>query len=151
MKPFFMFIFAVFFLGASVLSAETSHDHALALVGGPKGGRLLEHTNPRAEFFVENDKTVAITFYDHELNPVPAADQNVVVIAEESGVKTTLEFEKKGEVLVSKGKLPEGHAPKLVVQFKQDADAKPRNFRFVVEDHICPVCKRAEYACICGH
>jgi hypothetical protein len=26
--------------------------------GGPKGGRLLEKTKPRAEFFVEKDRTV---------------------------------------------------------------------------------------------
>ncbi len=135
--------------GSQILNAATDHDHSL--VGGPKGGRLLEHTEPRAEFFVEKDKTVTITFYDKDLKPVPASEQNVVVVAEEGGVKTTLEFEKKGDVLVSKGQLPEGHAPKLVVQFKQTADAKPMNFRFVVEDHICGVCKRAEYACICAH
>lgn len=139
-----------FFLGGSLtLNAETGHDHSLA--GGPKGGRLLENTEPRAEFFVEKDKSVTITFYDSDLKPVPAEGQSVLVISEENGVKTELEFEKKNDVFVSKGKLPEGHAPKLVVQFKQTPEAKPINFRFTVEDHICPVCKRAEYACICGH
>ena len=142
-------LMVVLFGGSQILNAATDHDHSLA--GGPKGGRLLEHTEPRAEFFVEKDKTVTITFYDKDLKPVPALEQNVVVVAEENGSKTTLEFEKTGDVLVSKGKLPEGHAPKLVVQFKQTADAKPTNFRFVVEDHICGVCKRAEYACICAH
>lgn len=135
--------------GAFALHAEEKHDHRLA--GGPKGGRLLEHTNPKAEFFVQKDKTITITFYDKDLKQVPASEQNVVVVAEENGVKTTLEFEKKGDVLVSQGSLPEGQAPKLVVQFKQTADSKPRNFRFVVEDHICGVCKRAEYACVCAH
>ena len=142
-------ILALFFATPAAHAVEKPHDHAL--VGGPKGGRLLEHTEPRAEFFVEKDKTVTITFYDSQLNPVPVAEQTVVVIAELDGVKTTLEFEKKDDVLVSKGKLPEGHAPKLVVQFKQTADAKQQNFRFVIEDHVCSVCKRAEYACICGH
>ncbi len=137
---------------ASNANAETpqGHDHN-APVGGPKGGRLLEHTEPNAEFFVEKDRTVTITFYDKELKPVAAAEQNVSVIAEADGKKTTLEFEKKGDVLVSKGKLPDGHALNLVVRFKQTPDDQARNFRFVYEDHICSVCKRAEYACICGH
>lgn len=143
-------LLSIFILsGAFSLYAETGHDHHL--VGGPKGGRLLEHTNPQAEFFVEKDNTVTITFYDDALKPVPVVEQSVTVIAEEGGVKTKLEFEKKGDVLVSKSKLPKGHAPKLIIQFKQTAEAKPRNFRFVIEDHICSVCKRAEYACICAH
>ena len=39
----------------------------------------------------------------------------------------------------------------LVVQFKQTADAKPQNFRFKLDLHTCGGCKRAEYACTCGH
>ncbi len=128
-------------------SAEESHNH----IGGPKGGRLLENTEPRAEFYVEKDNTVTITFYDDTLKPVPVTDQSVSVIAEADGAKTTLEFEKKGDVLASKGSLPGAHGLNLVVQFKQAADAKPVNFRFTLEDHICDVCKRAEYACICEH
>lgn len=34
------------------------------------GGRLLENESPRAEFFVEKDKTVTITFYDKDLKAV---------------------------------------------------------------------------------
>ena len=130
-------------------NAYAGGDHHTA--GGPKGGRLLENTEPRAEFFVEKDLSVTVTFYDKELKPVAAAGQTVSVIAETGGKKTTLDFEKKGDVLVSKGPLPKEHALNLVVRFKQTPDDKPRNFRFVYEDHICGVCKRAEYACICGH
>ncbi len=133
----------------TALYAETGHDHKR--VGGPKGGRLLENTDPRAEFYVEKDNTVTVTFYDDVLKPVAVAEQNVTVIAETEGNKTTVEFEKKGDVLISKGTLPAGHALNLVVQFKQTAAAKPSNSRFILEDHICGVCKRAEYACICGH
>lgn len=129
--------------------AESDHDHHK--VGGPKGGRLLENTIPAAEFYVEKDRTVTVTFYDDMLKPVVAAEQAVTVIADAEGNKTTVEFEKKGDVLVSKIALPEAHAANLVVQFKQTADAKPVNFRFVYEDHVCGSCKRAEYACICGH
>ncbi len=126
------------------------HDHH-APVGGPKGGRLLENTEPHAEFFVEKDLSVTVTFYDQALKPVAAAEQTVSVIAETGGKKTTLDFEKKGDILVSKGSLPEEHALNLVVRFKQTPDDKARNFRFIYEDHICPVCQRAEYACICEH
>ena len=57
----------------------------------------------------------------------------MTVIADAKGGKATVEFEKKGDVLVSKTKLPEGDGYNLVVQFKQTADAKPQNFRFKLE------------------
>ena len=118
-------------------------------LGGPKGGRLLEKIEPKAEFFLEKDHTVTITFYDAALKPVPAGGQIVTVIADAKDGKATVEFEKKGDVLVSKTKLPEGDGYNLVVQFKQAADAKPQNFRFKLETLTCGECKRAEYACIC--
>jgi hypothetical protein len=133
----------------AIVNAEAGHDHERA--GGPKGGRLLDDTEPRAEFFVEKDNTVTITFYDDALKPVAVTEQAVTVIADAEGNKSTLEFEKKGDVLVSKGALPEGEGLNLVVQFKQTAEAKPMNFRFVLEKGMCGMCKRAEYACICEH
>lgn len=146
-----LIIVASVLFASSGAYAETPHGHEHSAAGGPKGGRLLENTKPHAEFFIEKDKTVTMAFYDEELKPVPAAEQNVLVTAEQNGVKTKLEFEKKGEVLVSKGKLPEGDAPKIVVQFRQAPDAKPSNFRFTANEEVCGECKRAEYACICAH
>ena len=113
-------------------------------IGGPKGGRLLEKTDPRAEFYVEKDRTVTIAFYDAALKPVPAAAQTVTVIADAKDGKAKLEFEKKGDVLVSKTKLPEGDGYSLVVQFKPTTDAKPQNFRFKLETHECGECKRSQ-------
>ena len=118
-------------------------------LGGPKGGRLLEKTEPKAEFYLEKDRTVTITFYDAALKAVPAKEQVVTVIADAKGGKEKVEFDKKGDVLVSKKKLPEGDGYPVVVQFKQSADAKPQNFRFNLETHECGGCKRAEYACTC--
>ena len=118
-------------------------------LGGPKGGRLLEKTEPKAEFYLEKDRTITITFYDAALKPVAAGGQVVTVIADAKGGKATIEFEKKGDVLVSKTKVPEGDGYSLVVQFKQSAEAKPQNFRFKLETHTCEGCKRAEYSCIC--
>ena len=119
--------------------------------GGPKGGRLLDKTSPKAEFHVEKDHTVTIAFYDANLKPVPAAGQNVTVIADAKSGKAKLEFEKKGDVLVSKTKLPEGDGYNVVVQFKQTAEAKPVNLRFKLDMSICGGCKLAEYGCTCGH
>ena len=118
-------------------------------LGGPKGGRFLEKTEPKAEFYVEKDHTISITFYDAALKPVPVAAQSVTVIAEAKAGKAIIEFEKKGDVLVSKTKLPEGNGYNLIVQFKQTAEAKPQNFRFKLDLGTCAACKRPEYSCIC--
>jgi hypothetical protein len=118
-------------------------------LGGPKGGRIMEGTEPKAEFYLEKDHTVTIAFYDSALKPIAATGQNVTVIVDASGSKTKLEFEKKGDVLVSKTKLPTGGDYNVVVQLKQTADAKPQNFRFKLDLATCGGCKRLEYACIC--
>src|SRR5262245_20216781 len=81
--------------------------HAADKQGGPKGGRFLEKTSPKAEFFVEKDQTVSINFYDAALKPVPVADQTVTVIAEAKTGKQKIDFQKRGESLVSKTRLPE--------------------------------------------
>ena len=129
--------------------AQDKHDHKHLVT--PKGGKLLEKTEPHAEFVVEKDRTVTINFYDHDMKTVPVAAQTVTVIADAKSGKATLEFEKKGYSLVSKTKLPEGDGYNVVVQFKQTADAKPVNLRFKLDLHVCGGCKLAKYACTCGH
>ena len=128
---------------ATLNAADKKH------LGGPKGGRLLEKTDPHAEFFVEKDHNVTITFYDTALKPVPVTAQSVSVIADAKDGKAKIEFEKKGDILTSKTRLPEGDGYNLIVQFKQTAEARPQNYRFKLETHICGGCKRAEYACTC--
>src|SRR5688572_14884942 len=114
-------------LSASLLAGTAAEKKVEA---GPKGGRLLAKTQPKAEFLVEKDHTVSIRFYDTTLKPVAAAEQNVIVIANAKSGKAKLEFEKKDDnLLVSKSKLPEGDGYPVIVQFKQDAEAKPQNFR----------------------
>ena len=115
----------------------------------PKGGRLLHTTPPHAEFVIEKDRTVTINLYNAELKPVAVTTQTVTVQADAKDGKAKLEFEKKGDSLVSKTKLPEGDGYNIVVQFKQTADAKPLNLRFKLDMNICSGCKRAEYACHC--
>jgi len=137
---------AMFLLGIAAAGAADKKVEA-----GPRGGRILDKTSPKAEFFVEKDRSVTITFYDAKLKPVPAAEQSVTIVANAKSGKATVEFEKKGDVLASKSKLPEGEGYNLVVQLRQTADAKPRNFRFVLDLSTCGGCKRVEYACTCGH
>jgi hypothetical protein len=134
---------------ALFVNAADKHDHDHK--GGPKGGRLLDKTEPHAEFVIEKDRSVSIHFYDHDLKPVAATTQSVTVQADAKTGKTKLDFEKKGDSLVSKTKLPEGEGYNLVVQLKQTAEAKPQNFRIKLDLSTCGECKRAEYACTCEH
>ena len=134
-------------VGLFTASAADKHEHKVT----PKGGRLLEKTEPHAEFVVEKDRSVTINFYNEEMKPVAATTQTVTVIADAKSGKATLQFEKKGDVLVSKTKLPEGDGYNVVVQFKQTAEAKPQNIRFKLDMSICGECKRAEYGCTCDH
>ena len=131
------------------LTIGISLAHAAKITPGPKGGRLLENETPRAEFFVETNKTVSITFYDANLKPVAVSEQVVAVTAETKGGKVKIEFEKKGDVLVSKTPLPEGDGYNVVVQLRSKPDAKPQNFRIKYDTATCGKCKRPEYACIC--
>ena len=116
---------------------------------GPRKGRILELEGVNAEFFVEKDRTVSIAFYNAGGKQQPAAAQVISAIAEAPGAKTKLEFEKKGDLLVSKAPLPAGEGYQVVVQAKTTADAKPKNFRIKLETHECKKCHNPEYACIC--
>lgn len=136
-------------IGLTTATAADNDEHKH--LATPKGGRLLDKTTPHAEFVVEKDRTVTINFYADDLKPVAATTQSVTVIADAKSGKATLEFEKKGDSLVSKTKLPAGEGYNIVVQFKQTANAKPMNLRFKLDMYICGGCQRAEYGCICGH
>jgi hypothetical protein len=143
-------LFIVALMGFVVSTAPAADKK---VVGGPKGGRLLEMDAPRAEFFVEKDKTVSLTFYDANLKPVAVTEQTATATAETKtkAGKVKMEFEKKGDALVSKTALPEGEGYNVVVQVKAKADGKPKNFRISLDLNTCGECKRAEYACTCGH
>jgi hypothetical protein len=136
---------------ASILPATAADEHDHGHAAPPRGGRMLDGTEPHAEFLVEKDRSVTIAFYNHDMKPVAAEGQTVTVIADAKDGKTKIEFEKKGDVLASKAKLPEGEDYGIVVQFRQTADAKPQNLRFKLNLAMCGECKLAEYACTCAH
>lgn len=116
---------------------------------GPRKGRIIELDKQNAEFFVEKDRTISIAFYDAAGKQQPAADQVITATAEAPGAKAKLEFEKKGDLLVSKTPLPAGEGYQVVVQAKASADAKPKNFRIKLQLHNCGKCSNPEYACTC--
>ena len=121
----------------------------VTIKAGPRKGRLLEVDKEKAEFFVEKDRTISIAFYDAEMKAQPAAAQVVSATAEAPTGKTKLEFEKKGDQLVSKAPLPAGEHYSVVVQVKSGADAKPNNFRIKLDLSTCAGCSNPEYACTC--
>lgn len=116
---------------------------------GPRHGRILPVGEPKAEFFVETEKSVSIKFYDKENKVVAPAAQTVSATIDAKGKKTKLEFIKKGDALVSSAKIPDGDANPIVVQVKTTADAKPQNFRFKLDLSTCKECSNPEYACTC--
>ncbi len=137
-------------LTAAVLVAFTGSAFAAATVkAGPRKGRILEVETQQAEFFIEKDRTVSIAFYDAAMKAQPAAAQVVTATAEAPSGKVKLEFEKKGDLLVSKTPLPEGEHYTIVVQVKTAADAKAKNFRIPMDLAECGKCHNPEYACIC--
>lgn len=118
-------------------------------IPGPKGGRILTADAPHVEFFVEKDRTVTVSFYDQALKPVALTGQVVSATAEAKSGKVKLDFAEKGGALVSKTALPEGDDYNVVVQIKDNASARPKNYRVLFHDEMCPECSRAEYACVC--
>ncbi|MCB1103268.1 MAG: hypothetical protein KDK74_00940 [Cephaloticoccus sp.] len=118
-------------------------------IPGPKGGKIVTTEAPHVEFFVEKDRSVTVSFYDKDLNPLAPSGQVISVVAQAKTGKAKLAFAPKDGALVSTTKLPEGDGYRIVVQVRDTAQAKPKNYRVEFHDEVCGECKRAEYACIC--
>ena len=76
------------------LFTATAADNAAKAT--PGGGRLLDKTEPHAEFVVEKDRTVTINFYNHDLKPVAVTTQNVTVIADAKERQSDLGIREEG-------------------------------------------------------
>lgn len=118
---------------------------------GPRKGLLMELPEKNAEFFVEKDRCVSIAFYDSKMKIQNPSTEVITATAEAPSGKVKMEFEKKGNLLVSKTPLPEGEGYQVVVQAKPTADAKPKNFRVKLLLYTCGECSNPEYACTCDH
>lgn len=137
-------------LAVAALCSAVSLTAAEKIVGGPKGGRLLEAEGQKAEFFVTKDKKVEITFYDAALKPVAPGEQVVTVTAEPKSGRTPVALEKTATGFVSKASLPDGDPYRVVVQMRAKPDGKAQNFRVDLNTATCGECKRSEYACTCN-
>jgi hypothetical protein len=136
-------------IAVAALCSVVSATAAEKIVGGPKGGRLLEVDGQKAEFFMTKDRKIEITFYDAALKAVAPAEQVVAVTAEPESGRTKVELEKTTTGYVSKMPVPEGTPYRVVVQMRTKPDAKPQNFRVDLDLANCGGCSRAEYACTC--
>lgn len=116
---------------------------------GPKGGKILTVAAPHAEFFVEPDRRITVSFYDAKMQPLPPGSQVVTAIAEAKSGKATLALDRTATGFTSRTTLPDGDAYTIVVQIRDTAGTRPTNYRVLFHDEICPDCKRAEYACAC--
>lgn len=137
-------------IAVAALCSAVSITAAEKIVGGPKGGRLLEVEGQKAEFFVTKDKKVEIIFYDAALKPIAPGEQVVAVTAEPKSGRTKLDLEKTATGFVSKATLPDGAPYRVVVQMRAKPDARPQNFRVDLNLASCAECSRAEYACTCS-
>ncbi len=129
--------------------ATTSAFADAKVKAGPRKGLLLDLDGKQAEFFVEKDRSISIAMYDAALKAQPASNEVITAIAEAPSGKVKLEFEKKGDLLISTTKLPEGEGYQVVLQAKSAPDAKTKNFRIKLQLHTCDKCGNAEYACTC--
>ena len=129
--------------------ATTSTFADAKVKAGPRKGLLLDLGGKQAEFFVEKDRSISIAVYDAALKAQPASTEVITATAEAPSGKVKIEFEKKGDLLVSKTKLPEGEGYQVVVQAQPAPDAKKKNFRIKLQLYICKGCGNAEYACTC--
>lgn len=142
------------FAGALVLgtSAHESHDHSdgerSKMKAGPNGGRILQKSNPAAEFWVMPDKKIQITFLNDKAEPVAPAEQVVTVTTGQRTAPVTLAFERKGDVFVSTKPLTSDKQP-AIVQIKPAPGAKAVVERFTLDLSICAGCSVPEYACTC--
>ncbi len=129
--------------------ATTSAFADAKVKAGPRKGLLLELGGKSAEFFVEKDRSISIAVCDSAMKAQPASTEVITATAEAPSGKVKIEFEKKGDLLVSKTKLPEGEGYQVVLQAKATPEAKTKNFRIKLQLYTCKECGNPEYACTC--
>lgn len=119
---------------------------------GPKGGRMLVTDTGRAEFFVNAERRVELTFLDQAGKVIAPGAATVTVTAETPSGRVSLPLALKDATLVSTEPLPVGEPYRVVVQVRPSPGARPSNFRIEFNLHECGECQHAEYACTCeGH
>jgi hypothetical protein len=129
--------------------ATTSAFADAKVKAGPRKGLLLDLGGKQAEFFVEKDRSISIAVYDAALKAQPASTEVITATAEAPSGKVKIEFEKKGDLLVSKTKLPEGEGYQVVLQAKSTPKPRPKTSASSSKPTSCKGCGNPEYACTC--
>jgi hypothetical protein len=140
------------FLLAFALIASAGLITAEKATAGPRGGRLLDATPQRAEFFVTKERRLEITFLDAARRPVAPGEREVLVTAELPAGRTPIALAKTATGFASSAPCPAAaESARVVVQIREKPGARPQNFRLDLKLETCGECKLAEYACICSH
>jgi hypothetical protein len=116
---------------------------------GPKGGRLVEFSNHQgvhAEVVLKEGQFF-ISLYDEKAKKeIPVTDQQIIITHRESKEKLKPEL-KDGQWVVTK---PEGDSFWLIIQLKENAEAKAKNGRLHYNASHCAPCGQPEWLCKCG-
>ncbi|CAA6694231.1 MULTISPECIES: hypothetical protein [unclassified Lentimonas] len=141
-------------------SAEVGHDHGAHADHGvahyktmkaPNGGRIIDSVEPHLEFYVTPDRFVQITFLDAHGQAIPFTEDEISAIGGDRSSPITVEFERKGDVLVSEEPLPEMKNMPIVLIIKDTSEATTVREKFTLNMSGCPTCSHKEYACVCAH
>lgn len=130
---------------------DDHHGEEHERIEAPNGGRVVYSVEPHLEFFLQEDRTVRITFLDDDGNTLAPAEQSISLIGGDRANPTRLSFAKSGGSLVSKQALPEGNMLPIILIIKEAPGAETVRERFNLDLSTCPECDLKEYACICDH
>ena len=117
---------------------------------GPRKGRLLRLEKSKVEFVLSKDRFISLAFYDAALKPQPPGSQVVTVVADPDEGEKTIQFERKGDLLISKEPIPAGDGYNIFVHAQDTASSAPKKFRINVDLSTCGGCKNPEYVCTCS-
>ncbi len=116
---------------------------------GPNGGRILEFSKNETmhgEVVLKGDK-FHIALLDKDMKPVALGEQTLAATGGASGKPEKLTVVKAdGNFVVPVVKNGEW----LILQFKENAKAKPITARLQFDTNACGTCKKPEWLCICA-
>ena len=116
---------------------------------GPNGGRILElskNETLHGEVTLKDGK-FHLALLDKNMKPVAAKEEVITVTAGDRSKPEKLAVEKSGDHFV----FPAVKAGEwVIVQFKENAKAKPITARFEFDPASCEKCKAPEWLCKCA-
>ena len=130
---------------------DDHHGEELERIVAPNGGRVIYSVEPHLEFYLQDDRTVKITFLDDEGNAVAPGNQSISLIGGDRANPTQLSFAQSGSSLVSNKALPEGANLPIILNIKAAPSSKTVREKFNLNLSDCPTCDYKEYACTCDH